>query len=307
MRYAMGFSLVQLVSEFGALRATVLCMFERQASPVHFEQLREATHFNVGLDAAVAKSSQSYAAEAAKARDTFLAVLAHDLRSPLGALSNCVQLLGSPHPGKLTREKVIEISRRSMASMDEMIEQLIDLTRRGLGRGFDVRPRAGNLANLCQSVLDEMRVAHPGVPFSYDGAESFSSMFDSFRMRQVLVNLLTNATRYGEVEAGIALAVERERLGVVLSVSNRGNPIRPEFLAAVFEPMVSFAVTGSRRGPNSASLGLGLYIAREIVLAHGGSIEVSSTLEMGTTFSVYLPGTSELEPDSSAPHQPECG
>ena len=289
MRYLMGFSPVQLVSEFGALRATVLGLFERHASPLDLEQLREATHFNVGLDQAVAESSRSYAAKSAESRDTFLAVLAHDLRSPLGSLRNCLHLLGKPDFEKLAKEKVVGISLRSVASMDEMIEQLIDLTRRSLGRGFDVRPRRGNLGSLCESAVEEVRAAHPGVQLNYDQVGDLSSSFDSFRMRQVLINLLTNAIKHGDVKAGVVVAARGEPQGVVLSVTNQGTPIPAEFLAAIFDPMVSYASTASRAATDSTSLGLGLYIAREIVVAHAGSIEVSSTAREGTTFSVHLP------------------
>jgi len=142
---------------------------------------------------------------------------------------------------------------------------------------------------LCAEILEEVRAAHPGVRIEYEGARELAAVFDRARIHQVLINLLNNAVQHGDAGSPIPLAVGQEHDTVRLVVQNRGAPIPPEALV-IFNPLVQVAKSKSEPHERpSASLGLGLFIAREIVLAHGGSIEVSSSAETGTAFSVRLP------------------
>ena len=222
--------------------------------------------------------------------DTFLPVLGHDLRGPLASLSNCVQLRSGAGQAPEARDRVLHIATRSIASMVEMITDLLEYTKTRLGRGMNVSPRPGNLGALCAEILEGIRAAHPGVRIEYEGARELAAVFDRARIHQVLINLLNNAVQHGDAGSPIPLAVGQEHDTVRLVVQSRGAPIPPEALQVIFNPLVQ--VAKSKSEPNerpSRSLGLGLFIAGEIVLAHGGSIEVSSSAETGTAFSVRLP------------------
>ena len=292
IRHVMGFSLPQLVSEFQALRSVVLRRFAAQSSAADQQALTDIIRFDEGIDRALAESSQNYAAKLAESQDTFLAILGHDLRSPLGSLRSCLHLLETDENAKPPRAKVVEIGMRSIVSMDEMIGQLIDFSRRGMGRGMDVHPRPGDLGNLCQSAMEEIRIAHPEISLTYNAEGALEANFDPPRMRQVLINLLANAVQHGDPEQGIELEARRTSEGVWLTVTNQGEPIAPEFLPAIFDPLVRLEVADAAKP--STSLGLGLFISREIVAAHGGRIDVMSSADEGTSFSVLLPVLSEV-------------
>ena len=291
IRHVMGFSLAQLISEFRALRSVVLRRFAAEASLPDQHLLLDVVRFDEGIDRALTESSQSYCAKLAEARDTFLAILGHDLRSPLGSLRSCLHLLDTDS-AKPPRSKVVEIGMRSIGSMDEMIGQLIDFSRRGMGRGLEVHPRPGNLGTLCQSAMEEIRIAHPEIVLVYKAAGELDADFDPPRMRQVLINLLVNAVQHGDSEKGVVLEARQTSEGIWLTVTNHGRPIAPEFLPVIFDPLVRLETIDAPKP--STSLGLGLFISREIVVAHGGRIDVMSTANEGTSFSVLLPVLSEI-------------
>jgi signal transduction histidine kinase len=289
VRHLSGFDLIQVVSEFRALRAAVLRLWSLQGGGLSQQDVEDLTRFSESIDQALAESVASYSAKIDESRDTFLAVLGHDLRGPLASLSNCVQLQsGAQAPDK--RDRVLHIANRSIASMEEMITDLLEYTKTRLGRGMEVSPRPGNLGALCAEILEEIRAAHPGLRIEYEGPVELAAVFDHARIHQVLINLLNNAVQHGDAGSPILLAVVQEDDKLRMAVQNRGTPIPPEALQVIFNPLVQVAKSKSEPHERpSMSLGLGLYIAREIVLAHAGTIEVSSTAEAGTAFTVRLP------------------
>ena len=285
----MGFSLAQLVGEFRALRANILRRYEPHASGSTASIVGEITRFNEGIDQALEASSGSYADKAAESRDTFLAILGHDLRSPLGSLLNCLHLLAHDSVAARSRNKIVEIGVRSGEAMDEMVGQLIDFSRRSLGRGLDVYPRPGNIGGLCEGALEEIRIGHPDVKLDYEATGDLALSFDPPRMRQVMINLLANALQHGDVEQGVSVRARGQDRGVTLTVLNQGPPIESDSVMSIFDPLVRKPSVSEHTSKPSTSLGLGLFIAREIVNAHGGRIEVTSNPEEGTAFSVHLP------------------
>jgi signal transduction histidine kinase len=289
IRHLSGFDLTQVVSEFRALRAAVLRLWGVEAGTWSQDDIEDLIRFSESIDQALADSVASYSAEINESRDTFLAVLGHDLRGPLATLSNCVQMQSLVGQIPEKSERVLHIARRSIASMDEMITDLLEYTRTRLGRGMELSLRPGNLDILCEDILEEARAAHPGSRFEYVGAE-LVAVFDHARIRQVLINLLNNAVQHGDRSSPIVLALAQEDDTACLVVQNHGIPIPPEALQVIFNPLVQIAKSKSEPHERpSTSLGLGLFIAREIMLAHGGTIEVSSTAEAGTAFILRLP------------------
>jgi signal transduction histidine kinase len=259
----------------------------RTAGP---EELDEVSRFNEGIDQALAESIASYSEHVGTSRDTFLAMLGHDLRTPLGALAGSLDVLGSPALTGAQRERTLQIGRRSVASISHMITDLLEYTRSRLGRGIEVLPNPGDLGDVCQYAIDEMRTAYPTVEFNGEMVGDLSANFDTGRIRQMLINLLVNAVQHGDADQPVTLDLRGAGKTVRLVVSNRGKPIPPESLQVIFNPLVQIGATeGDSDQRPSSSLGLGLYIAREIATGHGGTIEVTSTAEEGTAFIVELP------------------
>lgn len=296
LRHVAGFDLGELVAEFRALRASVLRIWirsSRHGDPVTAYQI---TRFNESIDQALAESVTTYSAELTRSRDTFLAILGHDLRSPLSALAGALHLLSNPS-GEAQREETLAAGRRSVASMSAMIQDLLEYTRTRLGKGIPITPAAGDLASACKAAFNELSLAHPQTAFRFEAEAGLLGVFDAPRMHQVVSNLLNNAVQHGQRGSPVVLIARANGERLVVQVKNRGRPIAPELLQVIFDPLVH--IPGEDPGAERFSnLGLGLFIAREIVLAHGGTIQASSTGEE-TDFTVEIPRHAPGKPQES--------
>jgi len=289
LRQRVGFDLTQLSAEYRALRASVLRLWMARIGTVDSTVLEEVIRFNEGIDQSLADAMRAYSEHMANSRDTFLAVLGHDLRSPLGALSSCVHLLGHVVDGK-PNERALRIARQSITSISEMITDLLEYTRTRLGRGIEVTPKRGDLSALCREAFDQVCAAYPLRKLEADIAPAVTMNFDAPRMRQVLSNLLNNAVQHGDPAFPVMLAASHDEQGVTLVVRNRGTPIPPDAMQVIFNPLVQVASKESEPHERPAtSLGLGLFIAREIVKGHEGTVTVTSSAKEGTSFVVRLP------------------
>ena len=289
LRHLAGFDLRQLAAEFRALRASVLRLWLKRGGGDD-SALYQMTRFNEAIDQALAESIANYSDEVARSRDTFLAILGHDLRSPLSAIANSGLYLASP--GLLPPGAPLEAARRvnaSAAKMGTMIKDLLDYTRTRLGRVIPIAPEAGNMATICRNAYDEIRAVHPERVFRLETSGDLEGRFDADRFQQVLSNLLNNAVQHGARNEAITLFAHADAQKVTVGVRNHGRPIPADQLQVIFNPLVQIpAGWMDEDGESSTSLGLGLYIAREIVTMHGGTMEASSD-KTGTVFSACLP------------------
>lgn len=285
LRQQVGFDLGQLIAEFRALRASVLRIWIATGAHGDPVTANEMARFNEAIDQALTESVATFSAELARSRETFLGILGHDLRSPLGALWNAVEILAkSAEPPQ--RDKALAAATRSLATMRAMISDLLDFTRTRLGKGIPVTLTAADLENVCRACVAEVAAAYPDATIGFTSHGVLHGEFDRERLHQVFTNLLGNAVQHGEPGAAIAMNAVAEGELLRVDVHNHGKPIAAPQLQAIFEPLVRLDDDDAHRTSN---LGLGLYIAREIVQAHGGSIEARSTQAEGTTFSVALP------------------
>jgi PAS domain S-box-containing protein len=257
---------------------------------VHYEPLRDALGTIVGLvgagvDVTDERKAQQELAEALGFREQMMGVLGHDLRNPLSAVRGLsgVMLMQDELPAKV-RESVkrIDLAARRMS---EMIETLLDFTQSRFHGSLPVERRPMDLVEVTRNVVEELRVSHAGREIRLEAPEVLRGAWDAARMAQVVSNLVGNALTHGEAEAPVELSLKNGGSDAVLRVSNRGAPIPPELLGRMFEPFRR----GEANGHGARSLGLGLYIVREIVARHGGTVDVMSTPATGTTFSVRLP------------------
>ena len=289
LRQRVGFDLSQLGAEYRALRATVLRLWMGTVEVVDASVLEEVVRFNESIDQGLAEAMVTYSERVANSRDTFLAVLGHDLRNPLSALSSCIQLLGLVKEAP-ARERTLRIAKQSIASINEMVTDLLEYTRTRLGRGIDVNPTDGDLAVLAHEVFDEVSAAYPTRLLHAEIPDAVQFSFDAARMHQVLTNLLVNAVQHGDAAFPVQLMLAQDANRVTMVVRNKGVPIPPDSMQVIFNPLVQ--VTAKESEPHerpATSLGLGLYIAREIVGRHDGTIAVTSSLDQGTAFAVQLP------------------
>ena len=288
-RLGSGFDLMEVVSEYRALRASVLRLWRDSAPEADERDVDDLTRFNESIDQSLATAVSSYTKRVDQARDMFLAILSHDLRSPLNSIAVSAGLLGRlGQPDAQTFGCATQIST-SAGVMAGMISDLLDYTRTRLGAGMPVSPAPMDLGNLCHELFNEYRAAHPSRLIRFKSEGELSGDWDSDRLRQLVSNLLGNAVQHGDESAAVDFNLKGEMADVIILIQNGGPPIPEGELPRIFDPLVRGSSAGKPRRNRPGSIGLGLYIAREIARSHGGRIDVTSSEEAGTAFTVRLP------------------
>ena len=291
LRQMAGFDLVQLFAEFRAMRASVMAFWQRSGGPeAGASSAEEIARFNEGMDKALAQSVQRYSGEVAASRDMFLAVLGHDLRGPLSGINMSAHVLAKPGLSEAAIQQAAARIKRASRDMNRLITDLLEYTRSRLGAGIPIDRSPCDLGPVCEAALEEIRAGNPEQQFVQQMSGDLNLQADAARMQQTLSNLLGNAVQHGSRLSPVTLTAVGEVDAVVLKVSNLGDPIPPDALHAIFEPLVRAPNASSAVHEHSkTSLGLGLFIVREIVLGHGGAITVESSIERGTVFTIRLP------------------
>ena len=288
LRHASNFSLLQLSSEFRALRAAVLRLWLPTVEQMSGYAMHQMIRFNEAIDQALAESVVTYSARADHTRDLYMAILGHDLRAPLSNMSGASDLLRLTPVGP---DQAVELGNkigRSVKLMSSMVEDLIGYTRAQLGGGMPTVFGAGDLGTVCRAALDDACAAHPARRFEISLYGDLSGRFDAVRMHQLLSNLMLNAAQYGEKNAPINIVASAPGNRLTVAVTNVGSPIAPADLDAIFTPLIQLPIGDEDVRPRT-SLGLGLYVAREIALAHNGTLSVRSDVASGTTFTLDIP------------------
>jgi len=234
-----------------------------------------------------AQAEQRLLNERADFERQLIGIVSHDLRNPLNAiLLSAATLLR--RPGLDTRqERALRRMQDSAERMTRMVRDLLDFTQARLGTGLTVQRKPLDLHALARQVVDEVMLAHPEREVRVVAEGDAHGAFDSDRIAQVLSNLLTNALTYGAGGSPVRVTTRGEGTSVVLEVHNMGEPIPPELRERIFRPLERGTEANVPSG--ARSIGLGLFIVASIVRSHSGLIQVSSTAEAGTTFSVVLP------------------
>jgi len=217
-------------------------------------------------------------------RERFLAMVAHDLRQPITALGGYAQLLR--HGGQLsdaTRQRAIQQVEEQARRLERMAADLVDVSRIAVGR-FELRRAPMDLTALARQVVDEQRLVAQSHRLSLDASASVVGTWDRDRLHQVLGNLITNAIRYSTPGSEITVSVKQSDDSAEVSVTDQGPGMTKEQLEEVFQPFTRGPHAGRQEG-----LGLGLYIAKAIVEAHGGRIWAESEPGKGSKFTFTLP------------------
>lgn len=219
----------------------------------------------------------------ARFRELFMSVLGHDLRNPLSVILTGARSMSRRDSLSPEQQKVLTRMISSAERMARMIDELMDFSRIRLSGGIRIEGSAGDLGEVCRAVIEEFEVTHPERRFVFTAEGDLRGKWDRDRLAQVFSNLIGNAVQHGD-DRPIEITARGDGPRVVVEVANQGRPIPAELLPSIFDPFRRSA-TGAATG----GLGLGLYIARQIVLSHGGTIDVRSREGLGTTFRVELP------------------
>jgi signal transduction histidine kinase len=279
-----GFGIDALVAEYRALRASVLRRW-KLTGKLDAAAFDEMIRFNEAIDQMLAEAVRQFAKNVEQTRDLFAGMLAHDLRSPVGAIMNTAQVLLRDANLSSTSARAAANLQRSSTRVKEMIDDLFIFTRTRLGDTLPVEPAQQDVGNVCNSAVDEVRAAYPDAQIDVQLTGELTGILDGARINQLIVNLLNNAVQHGS--GGVRLEAAGDDAQIIFSISNGGAPIPINALPTIFDPLTR-ADLSSRRNRRSSGMGLGLYICRCIARAHDGSIWVQSD-EDATVFTVEIP------------------
>ncbi|MFP2956325.1 ATP-binding protein [Myxococcus sp. 1LA] len=218
-------------------------------------------------------------------RDTFVAALTHDLRTPLAAAKVSVQLLGRRHPDLPSLQTSVARVNGSLDRAERMIQNLLDASRIKAGKQVALEMGACDLHAVTAQALDELSAVYPG-RFVLQAEGEFKMRADPLGLRRIVENLASNAAKYGAPGTPIEIVLDRSERQVVLQVRNQGTPIAADELQTIFEP---FHRARSATESAEKGWGLGLPLVRGLAEAHGGKASVTSSAEEGTCFTITLP------------------
>jgi PAS domain S-box-containing protein len=227
--------------------------------------------------------------ERSELEQQLIGIVSHDLRTPLSTILTSSTLLVRRAEALDARMRE-DCARRIHSAAERasaLIRDLLDFTRARTAGGIAIAPRSLDLHALARGVAEDVRATHPGRAIAVEQAGDGWGFWDPARISQLLENLVSNAFKYGDPSAPVAVRTVGGERWVRLEIHNRGRPIDPGLLPHLFEPLRQGKRTGVVGGV--AGVGLGLYIVDHIVRAHRGTIEVHSTAAEGTTFIVRLP------------------
>lgn len=273
---------VEVVGESPRGRGTWLASYYPIADPGG----KVALVGTVVQDITARKAAEHTVAEARELEHQLVGIASHDLRNPLNAIVIGTRALAARSWPEKER-RILERVRAAAERATRMTRDLLDVTRARLGGGIAIAPRETDLHAIVEQTVDELRAAHPGRVLRVLHGGWTGGTWDPDRLAQVIGNLVSNALRYGAADVPVTVTVAGQADLVRLDVHNGGDPIAPERIPGLFHAWARGAAPAGEAGVEST--GLGLYIVDRIVDAHGGRVEVRSSAEEGTTFTVILP------------------
>jgi signal transduction histidine kinase len=285
LRARRGFNINQLAAEYRALRASVLRLWIDKCHP-GAPHLDDIIRFNEAIDQALAESVSFFTTQVEQARNLLLGMLGHDMRSPLQTIQLTASHLAALNAGEHVSEAAARLIR-SGSRMQSLLDDLCDFNRTQLGLGIHIAPHDVDLRRLLADVVDELRAAHPGRPIALETDGDLRGQWDGQRMQQLVSNLVINAIKYGSPDQSVRVIAAATDGEVRIDVKNHGEPIDPQMLTRIFDPLERGA-NQQDKGGSTSGLGLGLYIAREIAKAHHGAIDARSN-PAETAFVVRVP------------------
>lgn len=224
-------------------------------------------------------------AQAITARDEFIAVAAHELRNPLQVFRLTLELLHriGGDPARYDQmPRLIERADTHLSRLIALVDRLLDVTRIRAG-GFDLYREPVDLGRLVSDIAARFSSDHVTTPFSVNAESGLNGMWDKLRLEQAVTNLISNATKYGQGKPVVIMAYKADRQAIV-AVRDEGLGISPENLTRIFDQFERLSGNGAGEG-----WGLGLWITKRIVEAHGGTILAESSVDTGSVFTIRLP------------------
>lgn len=217
-------------------------------------------------------------------RENFIAILGHDLRTPLTSIVAGAEILLMRENPPEDRQ-LLEQMRESAERISRMVNDLVDFARGRLANGIPINPEiVDSVEEVARQIVSEIESAVPGRAIRLSCSGGGPAHLDRSRLAQLMSNLVSNAVEHGEDSEPVDVVIDGTPDQIRFAVTNRGEPISPDVAPQLFQPFYRASARKRKTG-----LGLGLFIASQIARAHGGTISFTSTSESGTTFEVRIP------------------
>ena len=282
IRIDSGFDLAQIAAEYCVLRSRVVHLWQILDPSGFAVGAPEVARFSEIVDENITAAVVDFKEQESQYRDRFIGILAHDLRNPINAIVMGANVLARQDLVNEHQRKTVASILRSAQRVEGMSRDILDFARGRLGSPMPLTIARENAGLVVGQVVDEVRLANPDSVVDFEPSGHLDMDCDGERLKQMVSNLLMNAIQHGDGK-GARISVQGDESFVVIQVHNQGPVIPEELLPTIFDPL-------TRRGSTRPdSTGLGLFIVREIVAAHGGTILVNSSREGGTNFVVRLP------------------
>lgn len=287
-RLASGYSLLQLQTEYRILRSVVVSEWMKVRHSWLQQEIADMAHFHAALDRALGESTNAYVAGLDRSRDIFVGVLGHDLRGPVNTALLSIRLLEmDPQLSEQSRAAALR-TERSVRQMHELAAELLEFVTSHFGRPRPLSLSDVSMSRICEEAIGDAQMLSPDRRFVARLDDNTMGCWDGHRLRQAVYNLLRNAVEHGAVDAPIGITTRGDKGSVSVEIHSQGDPIPPGSLARVFDPFAQ-ASSGEADMKIQGSIGLGLFIVRDVARMHGGSVSVTSTSEDGTTFRIEVP------------------
>lgn len=286
-RADVGFNIMELSSEFRALRASVLRLWEENSNANKTEaDFQEMIRFNEAIDELWMISLKRFDSKVEESKNWFMGILGHDLRNPLAAIMGVQSILKLSKNLSDKERSLIGRSDSSAKRMRELIDNLLELTNLRLGGGLNINKTPVDLLEKSVKIVQELQLSYPEAEINIDSPGPVQGEWDIMRLDQLMTNLITNAIRYGKPEGPVTVNIFEKGKDAFFEVHNEG-PILPQ---SIKDMIATGKLTKTNGDPsNRDSYGLGLFIVKAIVDGHKGQLEAKSSEESGTTFRIILP------------------
>ncbi|MCY2687544.1 sensor histidine kinase [Salinimicrobium sp. TH3] len=286
-RADVGFNIMELSSEFRALRASILRLWEAHSRTKKMEtDFQDMIRFNEAIDELWMISLERFDNKVEESKNWFIGILGHDLRNPLAAISGVQSILKLSKNLSEKEKSLIGRSDSSVKRMKELINNLLELTNLRLGSGITINRSPVDLSEQSVKIVQEIQLGYPDSELIVKTPGPVQGEWDIVRLDQLMTNLITNALRHGNPGGPVTVSVSAKGNEAFFQVYNEGSPV-PENIKSLIS--TGFSNKLNRDPAKKDSYGLGLYIVKAIVDGHKGRIELKSTKETGTTFTIILP------------------
>lgn len=286
-RADVGFDILELSSEFRALRASILRLWEANNKSANLEaDFQDMIRFNETIDELWMISLKRFQQQVDESRIWFMGILGHDLRNPLAAISGVQSILKLSKNLSEKEKSFIGRADSSVKRMTELINNLLELTNLRLGSGMTINKAPVDISKQSEKIVQELQLAYSEAKLVFESPGQVEGLWDVMRLDQLMTNLITNALRHGKAGGPVTVSISAKGDDAYFKVHNEGPPITKNI-----KEMISKGVFTKTKGDSEIkdSYGLGLYIIKQIVDGHKGEIKVKSTEKSGTTFIIKLP------------------